>query len=92
MHLIGMRQGVPAHPGALVEADRVDHQRVALIVADRVTEIAGHEIFACRMRPSVQVDRSEGMGAALQEQVDPLASRQIQQLDAVGRRERARTG
>src|SRR5687768_229011 len=49
MHVAGMRQATPDKPEFLIEANGVDDERLALPVADGVTEITGIQLLFRRM-------------------------------------------
>ena len=83
--LVGVRQAAAVEPEALVVADGVHDQRVAVPPADGVAVVGGREVG--RVRPSVHVDGAERVRAADVEDVDALGFGQLDELHAVGRQE-----
>ena len=75
-------------PEALVEADRIDHQRVALPPADRVAVVGRRQILG--VLAAVHVDRAEGMRAADVEDVGHLLVRELDEFGSVRRQPLAR--
>ena len=59
-------------PRLLIEADDVDDERVAVPVADGVTEIRRIQRVAVGMRPSIHVDLTPDMGGSLEHHDDAL--------------------
>src|SRR5262245_30998581 len=82
------RQPLPIDPEAFVVAHRIDHERVALPPADRVTVEGWLEPL--RVRAAIRVDRPVGVRAADVEDVDSLDLGQLDEFHAVRRQELAR--
>src|SRR5437016_7146461 len=61
-----MRVTYSIEPGPVIESHRLDHQRVALPVADRIPHPGRVRIF--RQLPSIHMDLPVAPGAALIEQ------------------------
>src|SRR6185312_1456106 len=76
-----VRHPFACEPEPLVEADRVDDERVAVPVPDRVPVPARLEIL--RMLAPVQVDDAPAMRRADVQEQDFLRLRQIDDLDAI---------
>src|SRR5882672_10193937 len=85
VHLGRVRQAAAVEPEALVEADAVDEEGVALPLARRVAVVARAQFL--RMRAAVHVDDAEGVRPADVEDVEALDLGQLDELDAVGREE-----
>src|SRR5690606_9811030 len=78
---LGVRIALPVNPEPLVEADGVDHQRVAFPVPDRVAEVARVEELRRRMRPPVHVDLAPWPGRAARQDEDALDRRHLNDLE-----------
>src|SRR5207244_4027787 len=78
-------------PRRFVEADDVDDERVAFVVADRVAEIRRVERVACRMRTAVHEDLAPDVRRALEDHDDALLFRQLDDLRRIRRGHQART-
>src|SRR5688572_6561904 len=85
MQLLGVRQAAAIPPEALVEADRVHHERVAFPPADGMTVIAGRQVL--RVRATVHVDGAERVRPADIEDIDALQLGGLDELRAVRREE-----
>src|SRR5439155_17590844 len=80
VELVRVRCSLPLHPKSFVEADRVDHQSVSLPVTNRVSVVAGKQIF--RMRPAIHINNSEGLRAGDVKDIDGLEFGAIDKLDS----------
>src|SRR5215470_17885740 len=61
-----MRMTYSIKPGPVIEPGRLDHERVALPMADRISQPTRIRIF--RQLPSIHIDLAVAPGAALIEQ------------------------
>src|SRR5262245_9620753 len=86
MELLGVRMASEIEPELVVEADGVDHQRVAFPPTDRVTIPGGVRIF--RVLAAVHEDLTEAMDVALEKEVEVsclLVRRHLHDAPRVGR-------
>src|SRR5690606_24901026 len=87
MQRLGVRIAFTVQPEPLVEADRVDHERVAFPVSDRVTEVARIQQLARRMLSPVHVDLAPRARRAAGQDVDALDRRHLDDLEPERHRE-----
>src|SRR6185503_4099188 len=90
MQLLGRGQSEIVDPDAFVVADRIDDERVAFPMPDRVSTIARRKVR--RVRPPVCVNRSEAMCSTGFENVEALMLSIIDELCAIGCRDLPRAG
>src|ERR1017187_1235425 len=76
---IGIRADGPLF---LVEADGVDHERVALPVADGVAEEGGAKVGCGGMRAAIRVDDAPGMRAGDVEDENLFLFRNVDKFEA----------
>src|SRR5581483_7491555 len=88
-----LRVGEPAvgHPELLVVAHRLDNQRVAVPAPDGRAVVAEHELGRLRERAAVRVDDAPVAVAAAVEHEDAPELALLDELDAVGHLELARS-
>ena len=81
MKPVRMRQRVAVHPHTLVEADRINHERIAFPMTDGMSVIARRQVR--RMWSSVHVDSVESMRPANIHNEDALLFRHVEDFKAV---------
>src|SRR6187401_2871210 len=83
MQLLGVRQPAAVKPESLIEASSVHNQRVALPVTNRVSVVAGSEIF--RVGTGIEIDSAVRVRPTHIDDEDTFQFRDVYKLDPVRR-------